>query len=130
MSNRLLHIGDYVRAKFRTVTKNGTKQQRNSERISIVEIFLLSESVICCVDGQVRSELTYKEQQEEEMDLLQKRIERERSKAEALQEDITFKTKMGEQWPTFSWGWVKLTNIFKGEKFFWVFREFFYGWWV
>ena len=109
MFNRLLYIGDYVRDKFRTVTKNGTKQQKNRKEFQLLEIFLLSELVICCVDGQVRSELTYKEQQEEEMDLLQKRIERERSKAEALQEDITFKTKMGEQWPTFSWGWVKLT---------------------
>ena len=45
---------------------------------------------------QVRSELTYKEQQEAEMNLLEKRRERERSKAEAIQEDITFKTKMGQ----------------------------------
>ena len=39
--------------------------------------------------------MTYKEQQEEELDLLEKKMERERSKAEALQEDITFKTKIG-----------------------------------
>ena len=45
--------------------------------------------------SQVRSELTYKEQQEEEMQLLEKRREREKSKAEAIQEDITFKTTMG-----------------------------------
>ena len=44
---------------------------------------------------QVRSELTYTEQQEEEMKLLEKKRERERSKAEAIEEDITFKTKMG-----------------------------------
>ena len=31
------------------------------------------------------------------MYLLEKKMEKERSKAEALQEDITFKTKMGEQ---------------------------------
>ena len=49
---------------------------------------------------QVRSELTYKEQQELEMSLLEQRIERERSNAEAVQEDITFKTKMG----IYMWG--------------------------
>ena len=32
------------------------------------------------------------------MYLLEKKMEKERSKAEALQEDITFKTKMGEQY--------------------------------
>ncbi|CAI8038519.1 Protein Red [Geodia barretti] len=45
---------------------------------------------------KVRSELTYREQQEEEMYLLEKKMEKERSKAEALQEDITFKTKMAK----------------------------------
>jgi IK cytokine len=45
---------------------------------------------------KVRSELTYKEQQEAEMSLLEKKRERERTKAEAMQEDITFKTKMAK----------------------------------
>ena len=44
---------------------------------------------------QVKSELVLQEQQVEEMSFLEKKRERERTKAESFDEDITFKTTMG-----------------------------------